>query len=161
MNYYIWSQGTKSQDFSFLNKNGQTIHSDDNERRSIHDLFRKVEVEGIEISKNNSNTKIIKYHKYFLFEVFTINTDRLERKIPVQLLIENYSKSYFSKRKLIDILTILRKETILVDEDNWKNILYQLEHDLNDFQRKKRLIIALVTIMVIIVIFTILKYYFQ
>lgn len=158
MNYYILTQGTKSQDFSFIIKNGQVIEPDNNLRNSIHKLFEKVDNNGVKISKKNSNINIIKYQNNYLIETLTTNTDKLKRKIPVELLLENFKNDEFSKKDLVKIQTILKNETVLVDETDWENILFQLENDLKKFQQKKNIKIISGISLTIIAIFITLKY---
>ena len=158
MNYYILTQGTKSQDFSFIIKNGVVIQPDDNARNFIRQLFEITETKGTEISIENSSAKIIKHTNNYLIEVLTTNTDRLNRKISVELLLENYSQDKFTENDLGKIYFLLYDEQILVDENNWKNILNKLNIDLIKYKQKKKLKLITTITLILITLFIIIKY---
>jgi hypothetical protein len=158
MNYYILTQGTKSQDFSFVVKNGQILQPDDNQREFIRNLFEITEKNGKLISSKVSQTKIIKHKNNYLIEVLTTNTDRLNRKIPVELLINSFSKNNLTNLDLNNIYIILVSEQIIVDESNWKNILFQLDNDIKKFKQTKNIKIVTGISIAFITIFLTLKF---
>jgi hypothetical protein len=158
MNYYILTQGTKSQDFSFVVKNSEIIQPDDNQREFIRNLFDITEKNGKLISSKVSQTKIIKHKNNYLIEVLTTNTDRLNRKIPVELLINSFSNDNFTNSDLDKIYVILVSEQIIVDESKWKNIIFQIDNDLKKFKQINNIKIVAGISIGLVTIFLTLKF---
>lgn len=151
MNYYIVTQGTKSQDYSLVIKNSEILKTDDNERNVIHSLIQTTEERGTIISSRNSQSKITKHNNNYLIEVLTTNTDRLNRRIPVELLIESFSKNTFANKHLDDLYLILVTEEVEVDESNLKNIIFQIDSALRRYRKARYLKIATVILIATIV----------
>ncbi len=158
MNYYILTQGTKSLDYSFMVKNGGIIEPNDKSRDFIRNLFILTEKNGKTISPKDSTTKIIKHKSNFLFEILTKNADRLNRKIPVELLIENYTQDSFTNSDLEKVYILLYNEKIEIEKNNWNSILNQLNIDLKLFQNKKNIKIVVCVSILLITLFITLKF---
>ena len=157
MNYYILSQGTKSLDNSFLIFNGKIVDSVDINRSLIHKLFNETEKRGVIIRSSLKGTKIIKHKNNFLVEVLTTNTDRLNRKIPVELLLENYGIKSTNNIDLHKIYLLLQNEQIDVEVYNWIDILNQINRDLSRFNKKTNIKIILSILTLLVLFYTFYK----
>ena len=160
MNYYILTQGTQSQDNSLIVENGKILSINDNEKRqNIIELFSVTEKKGTVISKNNSSIKITKRNNNFLIEILSDNTDKLNRRIPVELLLKNiFSSNEIDKTEFKNINILLKKEKIEIDDDKFSNILTQLEVDLKNHKRNSIIKLVVGFSFTIISVIIILKY---
>lgn len=158
MVYYLLTQGTRSNEYSFIVNNGNVIDSRDKSRNEIIETFQTVDKKAKTINKENSEIKFKKFRDNYLIEVLTKNTDRLGRKIPVELLLVNYQNNIYIEKELSNINSILKLQNINLDEDGWLSIPLQLKECIdrnNEKRRRKYLIgasIALVFSSIIIIL---------
>ncbi len=157
MNYYILTQGTKSDSFKLIIKNGKILESTNTEREGILKLFNSTEEKGKKINSIKSKINIIKHNKNFLIGIISTNTDRLDRKVPIDLLLENYNETSNSKNGLDEAYFLLSSNDVNVDESIWKSLIPQLNQDLQRFRKIKSIKLLIGLLLIIISTIVILK----
>ncbi|MDO9552941.1 hypothetical protein [Rhodonellum sp.] len=150
MDYYIFSQGTKSSEYSLIIKNGQILSEDDTRRSCIKNLFEFTEKNGKVIKNKTFSAKILKSKNNVLIELWSINTDRVNRIVPVDLLISKSKNEKYSYLDVQNLYLLLSEENIKIDNNKLNSILSHLEKTLNNNKLKISILIFLIVLFVII-----------
>lgn len=121
-------------------KNGTIIDTNDMQRDTILMLFEITEDKGTQLKSFISNKKIVRHKKNYLVEILSTNRDRMNRKIPIELLIENcdFSNSDISKSLISKIVNLLAAEDIKLERDDLNDILNQVSIDITRVRQVKR-----------------------
>ena len=153
MLYYLLTQGTKSSDYSFILENGKELLPGNKLRDLILNEFQGIDSRS-KMIYNEDQTIIIRKNKDdFLIETYSSNTDRVNRKIPVELLIKDYSSKEISlKKELSNILDILKDEKIFLNEKLWFSIPFLINESVRNYHKKTRNTILLVLLALTIII---------
>ena len=160
MQYYILTQGTKSNDCSFILNNGIPISRENTLRDLILNEFQKTDSKSKMIYNEDQQITIKKNKDDFLIELLSTNTDRLNRKIPVELLIKDYSVEIPLRIELKKMLKILKDEKIFLNERLWLDIPFLLDKSVKNNQQKitKTIVFVLLAIAIIITLLILMKY---
>lgn len=158
MTYYILTQGTKSEEYSIILKNGSFLnpHKDEQEREKLKNIIYETEKRGKIV---DSKYQIIKYRSNYLFRFLTKNTDRIGRRVPVELLIIN-QKPFLkdaNNESFLKSYDLLEKENILVDESTWKDSLKLVSDQELSLKNRTRNFILFGIFIVIIILLILIK----
>lgn len=160
MLYYILTQGTKSSENSFILNNGEIVFSDDKSRDRILNEFKIFDSKSKLLYSKDQEIVIKKNRNNFLIEALTTNTDRVGRKIPVELLLKDYSTKTSLPNELLKINSLLQDENIILDQKLWLSIPSLIAQSLKKYHRNKKIKILLtVTALAIIIVLLISMLY--
>lgn len=160
MLYYILTQGTKSSENSFILNNGEIVFSDDKSRDRILNEFKIFDSKSKLLYSKDQEIVIKKNRNNFLIEALTTNTDRVGRKIPVELLLKDYSTKTSLPNELLKINSLLQDENIILDQKLWLSIPSLIAQSLKNYHRNKKIKILLtVTALAIIIVLLISMLY--
>ena len=90
-----------------------------------------------------------------------MNTDRVNRIVPIYLLIHNYIEADFKKYNISEILSILENEDIEINKQTFNNLKVILPKSLNKYYRNKKKLILILSVFIIFGVFLTLKYWLK
>ena len=156
MSYYILTQGTKSKSDSLIISDGIVVSSNNEKvtktilEKFVHtDKGRKVRVPsnkkivGIKRSRNN-----------YLIEILSTNTDRVGRRVPVEIVLDNYNNDALSKNNLEEIPIILEREGVIIDKESLEQSINLIDGEIQKGNsiNKYKVTVFIVLIMIIIAV---------
>jgi hypothetical protein len=154
MNYYILTQGTKSKNDSLIIRDGIVVsNNNDSVKRTILEKFALTDKgKMVKIPSNKKLIGIKRSGNNYLIEILSTNTDRVGRRVPVEIVLDNYNNDTFSNTNLKEIPSILEQEGVLIDKESLELSINLIDKSIPKEGNVQRNMIIVFIVLVILII---------
>lgn len=153
MSYYILTQGTRSKNDSLIIRDGIVV-SNNNENATKAILEKFVHTDKGRKFKIYNNKKVVgikRSSNNYLIEILSTNTDRIGRRVPVEIVLDNYNNDALLKNNLEEISIVLEREGVIIDKESLQQSINLIDDAIQKGStgKKNKVIVFIVLIMII------------
>ena len=156
MSYYILTQGTKSKSDSLIISDGIVVSSNnENATKTILEKFVHTDKgRKVRIPSNKKIVGIKRSRNNYLIEILSTNTDRVGRRVPVEIVLDNYNNNALLKNNLEEIPIILEREGVIIDKESLEQSINLIDGEIQKGNsiNKYKVTVFIVLIMIIIAV---------